>query len=157
MRSYQYQFEAVIERIKYGRMCYGGVFLPETILSSLPKARERGFRLSGEAGGLFSEFGIMAVKTRRYIVLSRGFLAQANLKTGDPVLFRFSPIDPSHLDLPIELEQALQSNPAASILWSNLTLGKKREYSIRVASGAQEATRLRRASQITEELITRPK
>ncbi len=157
MRSYQYQFKTVIERIKYGRMFYGGVFLPETILSTLPKARVRGFRIIGEAGGLFSEFGVMAVKTRRYVVLSRGFLAQARLKTGDPVMFRFSPTDPNHLDTPVELEEALQSNPAASILWSNLTLGKKREYSTRVASGAQEATRLRRAYRITEELTTRPK
>lgn len=153
MRSYQYQFEASIERIKYGRMFYGGVFLPKTILSTLPQARERGFRLVGEVGGLFSEFGVMPIKTCRYIVLSKGFLAQANLKTGDFVLLRVSPIDPSHIDIPIELEQALQSNHAAGIVWRSLTKGKKREYSNRVSLGAKESTRLRRADQIIEDLV----
>ena len=154
MHQYHYQFEASIERVKYGRMFYGGVFLPQAILSTLPKARERGFRLVGEVGGLFSEFGVMAVKTCRYIVLSKGFLAQAKLKTGDFVMCRFSPIDLNFINVPAELKQALQSNHAAGILWNNLTIGKKREYSFRVASGAQETTRLRRAYQIIDQLFT---
>jgi Bacteriocin-protection, YdeI or OmpD-Associated len=137
MRSYQYQFEAPIECIKYGRMFYGGVFLPDTILSALPQARERGFRLVGEVGGLFSEFGLMAVKTCRYVVLSKSFLAQAKLKTGDVVAFRFSPLDLNYVEVPVELEQALDSNHTARVVWSNLTSGKKREYSYRVASAVQ--------------------
>jgi hypothetical protein len=153
MRSYQYQFEAPIERIKYGRMFYGGVFLPDTILSALPQARERGFRLVGEVGGLFSEFGLMAFKTCRYIVLSNSFLAQAKLKTGDIVVFRFSPVNPDYVEVPVELEQALDSNHNARRVWGNLTSGKKREYSYRVASAAQEATRLRRAYQLIESLM----
>jgi hypothetical protein len=152
MRSYPYQFEASIERIRYGHMFYGGVFLPETILSTLPQARERGFRLVGEAGGLFGEFGVMPIKTRRYVVLAKGFLAQAKLKPGDLVMFRFSPIDPSYIDVPIELEHALQSNHTAGVTWKSLTIGKKREYSNRVSSAAQETTRLRRACQIVEDL-----
>ncbi len=153
MRSYNYQFEAPIERIKYGRMFYGGVFLPDTILSALPQARERGFRLVGEVGGLFSEFGLMAVKTCRYIVLSNSFLAQAKLKTGDVVVFRFSPVNPDYVEVPVELEQALDSNHNALRVWGSLTSGKKREYSFRVASAAQEATRLRRAYQLIESLM----
>lgn len=153
MRLYQYQFEAPIERIKYGRMFYGGVFLPENILSALPQARERGFRLVGEVGGLFSEFGLMAVKICRYIVLSNSFLAQAKLKTGDVVVFRFSPVDPSYVEVPVELEQALDSNHNARRIWDNLKSGKKREYSYRVASAVHEATRLRRAYQLIESLM----
>lgn len=153
MRSYQYQFEANIQRMKYGRMFYGGVFLPEAILSIFPKASERGFRLVGEVGGLFSEFGVMAFKTRRYIVLSQGFLAQAKLKTGDLVMFRFTPIDPNSIEISMELEQALQSNRAAAVVWGNLTVGKKREYSNRVSSGAREETRLRRAYEIIDDLV----
>ena len=153
MRSYKYQFEASIERVKYGRMFYGGVFLPETILSTLPAARQRGFRLVGEVGGLFSEFGVMAVKTCRYIVLSKSFLKQANLKTGDFVMLRFSPVDPNYIEVPIELENALKSNYKAAIVWSKLTSGKRREYAHRVSSGAQETTRLRRADQIIEDFI----
>jgi hypothetical protein len=153
MRSYQYQFEAPLEHIKYGRMFYGGIFLPDTILSALPQARQRGFRLVGEVGGIFSEFGLMAVKSCRYVVLSKGFLAEAKLGIGDFVLIRFSPIDPHYVEIPIELERALQSNHAASIVWSNLTSGKKREYANRVASPPREATRLRRAYQIAEDLL----
>lgn len=150
MRSYLYQFETTIECIRYGRMFYGGVFLPEHILSALPQARERGFRLSGEVGGLMSEFGLMAVKTRRYVVLSKGFLAQAKLKVGDGVVFRFSPVDPNDIEIPIELEQALRSNRAAALVWDQLTTGKKRECAHRVASAARETTRLKRAYELVE-------
>jgi len=153
MFSYQYQFEANIESVKYGRMFYGGVFLPGTLLYALPQARKRGFRLRGEVGGLASEFGLMAVKTSRYIVLSKSFLTQANLKTRDIVLVRFSPIDPNYIEVPIELEQSLRSNLSADLVWSNLTFGKKREYAYYVASAAQEATRLKRAEQLVEDLI----
>ena len=153
MRSYQYQFKARIDQIKYGRMFYGGVFLPDDLLSALPQARKRGFRLVGEVGGLFSEFGLMAVKTSRYVVLSKSFLAQAKLNIGDFVLFRFSPINPNCVEIPVELERALQSNHAASFVWSNLSSGKKREYSNRVSSSPNEATRLRKAYQITEDFV----
>jgi hypothetical protein len=155
MRSYPYQFETTIERIKYGRMFYAGVFLPDDILSALPQARERGFRLVGEVGGLMSEFGLMAVKTRRFVVLSKGFLAQAQLKTGDGVVFRFSPVDPNGLEIPMELEQALRSNRAAALVWDKLTSGKKRECAQRVASAVQEATRFKRAHQMVEGLVDR--
>jgi len=156
MRSYKYQFEAPVEHIKYGRMFYGGVFLPSTILTTLPQARERGFRLFGEVGGLVSEFGLMPVKTFRYIVLSKDFLGQSKLKSGDIVTVRFSPIDPKHIDVPIELEQALMSNRAAGLVWNNLTSGKKREFAFRVASAAQEATRLKRAYQLIETIMDSP-
>jgi len=156
MRPYQYQFEAPVEHIKYGRMFYGGVFMPSTIFTALPQARERGFRLVGEVGGLVSEFGLMAVKTLRFIVLSQSFLVQSKLKTGDIITVRFSPIDPENIDVPIELEQALKTNRAAGIVWSNLTSGKKREFAFRVASAEQEVTRLKRAYQLIEKIMDSP-
>lgn len=154
MRSYKHEIEAPVEQIKYGRMFYGGIFLDEMFLSTYPQARKRGFRIIGEVGGLFNEFGLMAIKTRRYVVLSKSFLKQSNLKTGDVVLFRFSPLDPNHVEVPVELERALASNKSAFSFWSNLTSGKKRSYSYRVASGVQEATRLQRAYHIIELLTS---
>jgi Bacteriocin-protection, YdeI or OmpD-Associated len=148
MRSYPYQFRTTIGSIKYGRMFYGGVFLPDTILSALPEARGRGFRLVGEVGGVSSEFGLMAVKTARFIVLPKGFLTQAKLKAGDVVTFRFFPIDPDYLEVPPELEQALQTNRAAAQVWSQLTTGKKREYVHRVASAAHDTTRQKRVGEV---------
>ena len=153
MRSYHYQFEATIECIKYGRMFYGGVFLPDTLLSELPQARERGFRLVGEVGGVMSEFGLMAVKTRRYIVLSKDFLAQAKLQRGDEVVFRFSPVDPNRVEVPMELEQALQTHRTADTIWKKLSAGKRREFANRVASAARETTRQKRVYQLIEELV----
>lgn len=134
-------------------MFYGGVFLPDTLLSELPKARERGFRLVGEVGGVMSEFGLMAVKTRRYVVLSKDFLAQAKLKTGDEVVFRFSPVDPDRVEVPMELEQALQTHRTADTIWKKLSAGKRREFANRVASAARETTRQKRVYQLIEELV----
>jgi Bacteriocin-protection, YdeI or OmpD-Associated len=151
--SYKYQFDGPLERIKYGRFFYGGVFLPEAILSVLPQARERGFRIVAEVGGLFGEFGLMPVKNQRYIVLSKSVLKQAKLETGDLVLVRFSPIDPNHIEIPVELEQAIESHHAARIAWNNLTPGKRREYSNHVSEATQEATRLKRAYRIVEEFV----
>ena len=153
MISFKYQFEAPVEHIPYGRMFYGGVFIPCTLLTALPRARERGFRLFGEVGGVVSEFGLMPVKKFRYIVLSKDFLAHSKLKTGDVVTVRFSPIDPKQIDVPIELEQALRSNRDAGLVWSKLTLGKKRECAFRVASAVQEATRLKRAYKLIEKIM----
>ncbi len=100
-----------------------------------------------------SEFGLMAVKTRHFVVLSKGFLVQAELKTGDGVVFRFSPVDLNEIEIPIELEQALRSNRAAALVWDQLTTGKKRECAHRVASAAQETTRLKRACQLVEGFV----
>jgi hypothetical protein len=151
--SYKYEFDAPLERIKYGRYFYGGVFLPEAILSVLPEARERLFRIVGEIGGLFGEFGLMPIKNQRYIVLSKSVLKEAKLETGDIVLVRFSPIDPNHIEIPVELERAIESYHAARIAWNNLTSGKKREYSNYVSSATQEATRLKRAYRVVEEFV----
>ena len=134
-------------------MFYGGVFLPDTLLSELPQVRDRGFRLVGEVGGVMSEFGLMAVKTRRYIVLSKDFLAQAKLKTGDEVVFRFSPVDPDRVEVPMELEQALQTHRAADAIWKKLSAGKRREFANRVASAARETTRQKRVHQLIDELF----
>jgi hypothetical protein len=154
MRSYQYQVEASIEHTKYGRMFYSGVFLPEELLAALPQARERGFRLVGEVGGLFSEFGLMAFKSARYVVFSKGYLAEAKLKIGDVVTLRFSPVDPNHVEVPHELEQVLSSMRGGRAGWDKLTSGKRRELAFRVASAAREETRMKRAFQIVEDLIT---
>ena len=134
-------------------MFYGGVFLPDTLLSELPQVRDRGFRLVGEVGGVMSEFGLMAVKTRRYIVLSKDFLAQAKLKTGDEVVFRFSPVDPDRVEVPMELEQALQTHRAADAIWKKLSAGKRREFANRVASAARETTRQKRVHHLIDELF----
>lgn len=152
MRRFHHEFQSVVEMIDYGRMVYHGVFVPEEVLGRVPEMRGRRFRMEAEVGGVLLECGLMAEGKRRYVLLSKAFLKQADLSAGAEVAVRFTPVDGERVEVPLELEEALLADARAKEIWGRLSPGKRRGLAYRVAWAVQERTRRRRAEAVVDEV-----
>jgi uncharacterized Ntn-hydrolase superfamily protein len=150
--KYRYQFKATVEWLDVVRMQYCGVFLPEALLEKLPQARRVGLRLDAEIAGCLVSCGVLSAQGRRYLFTSKAFMKQAGVKQGDTVTVRFNLADANHVELPVELEDALKADRLAARVWEKLTPGKKRGLVYRISSAAMEATRVKRVELILDEI-----
>ena len=153
MNDQVFQFDAEVDVYDFGRMAYSVLFLPADMVSQLPLEENPRLRIDGFVAdqpfhGAFQPAGGGAY----YLILSKKFLKSANLAVGDTTTAWFRIADQDAVDVPLELEQALSANHAASSVWDKLTAGKRRGYAHRVSSAKRASTRAARVKEVLEEL-----
>lgn len=147
-----YEFEAPIELLDFGRMAYSVVYVPPAVLSSMPNGGSR-VRVTGEvAGKPFDGACLPAGEGRFYLLLSKKYLKAARLEIGDRVFVSLRIADPDAVDIPPELQAAIDASAAVGRAWAELTPGKQRGLAYRVASAKRPETRQRRVDEVLEEI-----
>ena len=65
----------------------------------------------------------------------------------------FEIVPAERVNVPVELERALELNPRAAGLWSELPPGRRRGFAHRVASAMRAETRTRRVEEVLDALV----
>ncbi|MEM6799390.1 MAG: YdeI/OmpD-associated family protein [Planctomycetota bacterium] len=151
---YQYAFETKVAIHDFGRMAYHVAFLPVETLSELPLGGKKRLRIAGEINGHPYRGGCLpAGEGKYYLILSKAFLKSCRCKAGDRIFVQFSLDDPDAVDVPKELQFALDANPRAADAWQKLTSGKRRGLAYRVATAKRAATRENRVEEVMQDLL----
>jgi len=86
--------------------------------------------------------------------LGVSWLRDAGLNEGDLLEVELAPDpDPDRVELPEELERALDDDPEAAFAWRELTPGKQRTLAYGVARAKRPETRMRRARALAASLV----
>lgn len=152
---FEYDFESDIQMHslgfnKKGELFYSVIFLPEDLIAKLPLKKYPRLRVEGGMDSIPFEAALQPAKGKWYLIVSNDFMKRQNLKLGDSVKVHFNIADQEYIDIPSELQNALNQDSDASEIWNTLTTGKKRGYAVHVAGAKQSETRVRRA----EKMIT---
>ena len=94
----------------------------------------------------------MPVRGRWYLLVSKKAMKAAGVSLGDDVEVRFRIADQEAVDVPHDLERALEADAVALARWYALTPGKKRGLAFRVAQAKRPETRAKRTAEVLEAL-----
>lgn len=152
--EYTYSFTAEIKAYDFNRYIYSAVYLPSKLckqldLKSNPRLRVRGVIADCPFDGACQPAG----DETWYLMLSKKFLKQNKLEMGDRVTVSFDVADQDAVEVPKELQHALNANTRAGTIWAALTPGKQRGFAYRVSSAKREATRAKRVEEVIEGLL----
>ncbi|MEN7342979.1 MAG: YdeI/OmpD-associated family protein [Pseudomonadota bacterium] len=139
---FTHEFESVLAEFGVGKtrkVWYRVVFMPAALEAELPFDRYPRLRIDGEINDVpIANAFIPTGDGRRYLIVSPEVIKTAGLQIGDLVTTRFRIADQDHVDVPDELNAALEQDKAARSQWDALTPGKKRALAFHVA-GAKTA------------------
>jgi len=157
MSYYDYAFESPVERLAIGNkakvLYYSVIILPAWCRDELPFDTYPKLRIIGEVGELPVRGAWNPIADgRKYFILSARFLKDAGLAEGDMTEMRFNIDDQDFVDIPVELQAALESDGELADIWNALTAGKKRFYCHQISSAKQQSTRDRRLQAVVCEL-----
>lgn len=158
MSYYQYKFTSIIEQHsmgfnRRGELFYTALFIPDALHRDLPLKKYPRLRIDGEMHNMPIEAALQPAKGRSYLLISQVFMKEQQLSLGDEVEVRFNIGDQNYVNVPDELQQALDANEAAMAKWVSLTAGKKRGYATQVASAKRHSTRIARAQKMIEFML----
>ena len=85
-------------------------------------------------------------------MISKRVRKACSAKIGDRVTVGFEIDDQDAVDVPPELQNALEQDDEAMLVWRELTPGKKRGFAYMVDSARRKETRERRAEEVLEAL-----
>lgn len=153
VNGYEYGFDATMSEYDFGRMAYTIVYLPASTKRRLPLAEYPRLRIDGEINGVRFRGAVQpAGDGQYYLLLSKAFLKSAGLALGDRTLVAFDIADQEAVDVPVELEFALEANETAAAVWNRITAGKRRGLAHRVSSAKRVSTREARVEEVIDEL-----
>ncbi|MEM6690391.1 MAG: YdeI/OmpD-associated family protein, partial [Planctomycetota bacterium] len=89
---------------------------------------------------------------RYYLIVSKKFRKAVGLEIGDRTEVSFSIADQNAVDVPRELQFALEADEALNQIWIHLTPGRRRGLAYRVASAKRSETRENRVDEVLETL-----
>ena len=143
-------FDAVVEPMKWGTSTYTIVRLPSQIMAALGDAK----RVEGE----FNEHPVNLAITKAppiedpFLWSGKSLLSEIGVAPGDVFEARLRPVDPSHVEVPMDLNNALRS---AGVLeaWEALTPGKRRSLIHPVTTAKRAETRAARISKLIAGLL----
>ncbi|MEM7336893.1 MAG: YdeI/OmpD-associated family protein [Chloroflexota bacterium] len=155
---YKYEFNGRIQQHsvginKRGELFYTVIFLPDSVTNQLPLKKYPRLRVEGEMHDLPFQGALQPAKGRWYLLLSQRFLKENHLSLGNEIDVRFNIGDQDHVEMPIELQQALDAHEAAKALWNTFTPGKKRGFATTVSSAKRAETRQTRAEKMIQYIL----
>lgn len=151
-----YRFESKVELLDYGRMAYRIAKLPPAVVRQLPLADQPRLRFVGQINGHPHKGAILpAGDGSHYIILSRQTLKACHAVEGDRIMVEFQLDAPDSVDVPAELQAALERNRCAQDAWNELTPGKRRGFAHMVNSAKLPATKRKRVEEIVDQLLDR--
>lgn len=154
IRRFDYEFTGVVEELDFERMVYTVMWLPKDIQVQLPFKKYPRLRIDAEVAGVFINCAFQIEEKRRYLILSKELLKQAEIEQFQKTKVRFSIADQTAVDVPYDLEVALNRNPEAQSKWDKLSAGKKRGYAHRVGSAKREETIIKRVDEVIDSLFS---
>jgi hypothetical protein len=147
-----HEFDATIVHHYLGTYRYTVVFLPDAIARELPFDRHPRLRISGDLGEVPFEGAWQPANGRWYLMLSKRLLKDAGVAVGDRVEVRFRVEDQDAVDVPSDLQRAIDADDLAAAEWAKLSAGKRRAWSHRVHAAKTGPTRLRRVVEVVDRL-----
>lgn len=153
MSEDDYQFDSKVDTHDFGRMAYTVVYVPGDLIRQLPLKDNPRLRIDGTVAGVpFHGAFQPAGDGRYYLMLSKSFLKAARLRVDDVVNVVFRIADQNAVNVPRELEFALNANDRARRIWDSISAGKKRGFAHRVSSAKRSETRENRVDEVIESL-----
>ncbi len=134
---------------------YTVVYLPDRFVGALPFDRHPRLRVEVELAGRVFEGAWQPAGLKKYLMVPKAILKEADLSVGDHVTVEFKVGDQDHVDLPEEIITMLLEDREFSDAWSALTPGKQRGLCYFVASAKRENTRNKRLDFVREAAIKR--
>ncbi|MEM6777091.1 MAG: YdeI/OmpD-associated family protein [Planctomycetota bacterium] len=156
MSDYDHEFEAPLVQHDFGRVCYAVVFVPPEIITCLQFGRSKRLRIDGEVNGVRIEAALIPSKGQWYVMVSKRLQKTCGIRVGDSVTVSFDIADPNAVNIPPELQFALDANDEARMEWEQLSAGKKRSHCYWVDSAKMPETRERRVNKTIDRIITPP-
>ena len=128
--------------------------LPEEVAEALERAGTR--RVVVELNGFRIRRAVMnSVDVGRHLVAGRTVLRDAGARLGDMVhVALWIDPDPEAVDIPEELEAALEQDPKAAARFASFTHGQQRSLALYVTQAKRTETRVRRSLELATKLRT---
>ena len=152
--SFTYGFTAKVieQKDSAGKYTFTIVKVPAKAQKELPLDQYPRLRIRGEVNGHPFEGALQPSGGRWSLMLSKQRMKEFGVSVGDRVTIGFEIADQDAVDVPLELQQALEEDSESAKIWDNLTPGKRRGFAYRVSSAKQPATRSRRVAEVLEAL-----
>lgn len=154
MSYFTHEFEGEISLQGVGVkkvLTYKVLFMPPRFETELPFKEYPRLRVEGEIADVPVRGAWMPVGDgRRYFIVSPEVKKQTGFDVGDVVQMRFRIDDQDHVDIPTNLQLALNEDEGAVTQWDKLTAGKKRMFTFHVASAKTAPTEARRIAEAME-------
>lgn len=158
MSFYTHSFEAQLAELVYpGKFRYFIIRLPREIAEALPFETQVRVRAKGEMNDRqFAGAWMPDGERLPYLHVSREAVEAMGLRVGDDVEVRFNVAPADEVDVPDELQAALDADPAAQAIWDGLTPGRRRGLAHMIRTAKQVTTREKRARQLITDLRAGP-
>ncbi|MBB3208610.1 export-related chaperone CsaA [Rhodopirellula rubra] len=145
MSDYPFHFNAEIEE--------NLVRVPPQIIAKIDFTKSKRLRIEGEVNGIRIECALMPIKGKWYFMVSKKLQKLCGASPGDTVSVSFDIADQDFVDVPKELQFALEANEAAMDAWQQWTTGKRRSVVHRIATAKMAETRERRVDEVIGMLL----
>lgn len=145
MSDYTFNFTAKIEE--------NLVCVPKGIIAKLDFSNSKRLRIDGEVNGIRIECALMPTRGKWYFMVSKKLQKLCGATSGDTVTVCFDIADQDFVDVPTELQYALEANDSAMEVWQKWTAGKRRSAVHKVAAAKMPETRERRVEEVIGMLL----
>ena len=153
MNEFEFHFEGKVDHFDFGKIKYHVLYAPAKLRDRLNLQQHHRLRIDGVVAGIDFHGAFQPAGNKRYyLILSKRFLRSSGLAFGDRVAASFNIADQSAVDVPHEMQNAIDADPIAKKIWHDLTPGKKRGFAYRVKSAKRIETRENRIEEIIEML-----
>ena len=153
MTYFTHSFEATIVKPEKSQYHIAFIYLPKELESELPFDKYPKLRIEAEIGEYPLDCALQPHDGKRYMMLSKRVLKESGLSVGDEVEVRFRIADQDAVNVPEELQAALDADLKALEKWNALTPGKRRGFAFRVASAKRADTKRRRVEEILNQIL----
>lgn len=145
MSDYPYNFTAEID--------VNLVHIPQRIVARLDFRKSKRLRIDGEINGIRIECALMPIKGKWYLMVSKKLQSLCGAIPGEKVSISFDIADQDLVDVPTELQFALEANDEAMDAWDKWTAGKRRSVVHGIAAAKMPETRERRVEEVIGMLL----
>lgn len=153
MNDYDHEFSTKLKSHQFGRMSYVVAYLPKPLIRELPLDNNPRLRIDGEINGHRFSNALHPSSGKWYVLVPKRTQKKLRIQLGSPVFIQFNIGDQDAVDVPQELEHALNVNSQAKGVWEELTSGKRRGFAYRVNSAKRRETRANRVDEVIEQLL----
>lgn len=148
-----YDFVAELDLQMVGTYRYHAIKIPVDVQERLVFIKGTKLRFEGELNGIAFKGALLPTGTGRfYVMVNESIRKQLKLELGDPVAVRITIVDPSHVDVPPDLEAVLDERADIKFKWDALTPGTKRGILHQIESAARAETRTERMRNLIDRL-----
>ncbi|SMP59379.1 export-related chaperone protein CsaA [Neorhodopirellula lusitana] len=145
MSDYPHHFHAKIDE--------NLVRLPDDIVAKLDFSQSKRLRIDGEVNGIRIECALMPMKGKWFFMVSKKLQKLCGVMPGDSVGVSFDIANPNVVEVPNEMQFALEANDAAMEAWLKWTPGKRRSAMHGVLAAKRPETRERRVEEVIGMLL----